>query len=191
MHVKITYPTVEKSGGGRRKLLRILRWPFWGVAAASMITNLCVGSPYWFPVVLLSLYIVWKLVFATDLVEYNRISQSIKIVLFSSLLLALIDITLADVHAMLVVPIVCFSGIIVCSILFFTDLETQKHNMFPLVLLMFFSIIASGLCLIFWPEYDNWPFIVLAAVSALMMIVFIIILGADFRREMQRRLHVK
>ena len=191
MHVKITYPTVEKSGGGRRKLLRILRWPFWGVAAASMITNLCVGSPYWFPVVLLSLYIVWKLVFATDLVEYNRISQSIKIVIFSSLLLTLIDITLADVRAMLVVPIVCFSGIIVCSILFFTDLETQKHNMFPLVLLMFFSILASAVCLIFWSEYDNWPFIVLAAVSVIMMLTFIIILGADFRREMQRRLHLK
>ena len=191
MHVKITYPSVEKSKFGRQKLLRILRWPFWGVAIASTITNLCIGRPYWFIVVLMSLYIVWKLVFAIDLVEYNRMSQSIKVVLYSCLLLTLIDITLADVHAMLVVPIVCFSGITVCSVLFLTDFETQKHNMFPLILLMFFAILASAICLIFWPEYDNWPFIVLAAISAVMLIAFIVILGSDFRREMQRRLHIK
>lgn len=191
MHVKITYPSVEKGKFGRRKLLRILRWPFWGVAAAATITNLCIGSPYWFPVVLLSLYIIWKLVFATDLVEYNRISQSMKIVFFSCLLLTLIDFTLAKVWAIMVVPIICFTGIIVCSILFFTDFQNQKHNIFPLLFFMFCSILASGVYLLFIHGDETWPYIVLGAVSLALTITFIIILGADFRKEMQRRFHVK
>ncbi len=191
MQIKITYPTVEKRKFGKKKLLNILRWPFLLAALGSTIVNLCVGAPYWFVIVLLSLYAVWKLGLSTDLVEYNRTSQSIKIVIFICVLLTLIDILLAPGWALFVVPIVCFSGILFCATLFFTDLETQKHNMLPLILLIFFSIIASSICLIFWHDHDFWPFIVLGAVSLILLISFVIILGADFRREMQRRFHIK
>ena len=194
MQIKNTYPSVKKGKFGRKKLLNILRWPFLLAAVGSAIANICVGGPYWFIIVILSLYIAWKLLFSTDLVEYNRISQSIKIVIFSCILLTLIDILFTPGFvswATFVVPIVCFSGIAFCAILFFTDLETQKHNMMPLILLIFFSILASGICLIFWHERDYWPFVVLGGISLFLLISFVIVLGADFRREMQRRFHIK
>ena len=191
MQIKNTYPSVKKGKFGRKKLLNILRWPFLLAALGSMIANLCIGEPYWFIIVILSLYIVWRLLLSTDLVEYNRISQSIKLVIFSCLMLTLIDILLAPGWAIFVVPIVCFSGLALCAVLFFTDLETQKHNMLPLILLIFFSIIASGICLIFWHEHDFWPFIVLGGISLFLLISFVIVLGSDFRLEMKRRFHIK
>ena len=191
MQIKNTYPSVKKGKFGRKKLLNILRWPFLLAALGSMIANLCIGEPYWFIIVILSLYIVWRLLLSTDLVEYNRISQSIKLVIFSCLMLTLIDILLAPGWAIFVVPIVCFSGLALCAVLFFTDLETQKHNMLPLILLIFFSIIASGICLIFWHEHDFWPFIVLGGISLVLLISFVIVLGSDFRLEMKRRFHIK
>jgi hypothetical protein len=106
-------------------------------------------------------------------------------------MLTLIDILLAPGWAIFVVPIVCFSGLAFCAVLFFTDLETQKHNMLPLILLIFFSIIASGICLIFWHEHDFWPFIVLGGISLFLLISFVIVLGSDFRLEMKRRFHIK
>lgn len=191
MHIKITYPSVEKGRMGRRKLLSILRWPFISAAVASVTANLLIGSPYWFPIVLLSLWGVWKFVFSTSLVEYNRISQFVKLVIYTCALLTLVDIFIISGWARFVVPIVCFSGIILCAVLFFTDIETQKHNIFPLILLVIFSVIASGICLIFWHERDFWPFIVLAVIAALILISFIIIIGSDFKLEMQRRFHIK
>lgn len=191
MKIKNTYPSVEKGKFGRKKLLNILRWPFLLAAFGAMTANLAIGGPYWFIIVILSLYIVWKLLLSTDLVEYNRISQSIKLVIFSCLMLTLIDILLAPGWAIFVVPIVCFSGLAFCAVLFFTDLETQKHNMLPLILLIFFSIIASGICLIFWHEHDFWPFIVLGGISLFLLISFVIVLGSDFRLEMKRRFHIK
>ena len=112
MHIKITYPSVEKGRMGRRKLLSILRWPFISAAVASVTVNLIIGSPYWFPIVLLSLWGVWKFVFSTSLVEYNRISQFVKLVIYTCALLTLVDIFIISGWARFVVPIVCFSGII-------------------------------------------------------------------------------
>ena len=191
MLVKNTYPSIAKGSGNRRRMLAVLRWPFIFAGVAALVLNLILGSPWWSVIAVLALYIVWTLILSPDLVEYNRTSQSIKIVLWTSVLLALIDHLLAHGFAWFVIPIVCFSGLLICMALFFTNLETQKHNMFPLTLLIFFAILASAICLIFWPEYDNWPFIVLAAVSAFMLLASIIILGADFKREMQRRFHIK
>ena len=191
MQIKNTYPQLEKIRHGKRKTLKILRWPFICMALASVIVNLCIGSPYWFVIVLISLYAIWRLIFSTDLVEYNRISQTTKIVVFCCILLTLIDILLAPVWAVFVVPIVCFSGLLFCAILFFTNFNAQKHNMFPMILLIFFSIIASGVSLIFWHDHDYWPLVVLGGISVILLISFIIILGTDFRLEMKRRFHIK
>ncbi len=191
MHIEITYPPKERGLFNRRRLLHILRWPFISVAVACPVVNLCIGGPYWSIIALLTLHIVWTLILSPDLVEYNRISQSIKIVVYSCVLLTLIDFLLAPGWASLVVPIVCFSGLAGVAALFFTDLETQKHNMLPLILFIFFAIIGSSLCLSVWHEENFWPFIVLDALSVALLFSFIIVLGADFKREMSRRFHVK
>lgn len=192
MHVKNTYPKITKVSPNRKRMLKIVRWPFLGVALASLITNLCVGGPFWSILVILSLQVVWKMILSPDLVELNRISQSIKVVFWSSILLAAVDILLVNNRfALFVIPIVCFVGLANCIVLFFTNMETQKHNMLPLIIFIFVSIIGSLIALHFYREKTSWPFIVLLALSCLSLISFIIVLGQDFKIEMKRRFHIK
>ena len=191
MHIDITYPPKERGGFNRRRLLHILRWPFFALAVSCPIVNLAVGGPAWSIIALLVLHVVWSLVLSPDLVEYNRMSQSIKIVVYSCILLTLIDVLLAPGWAAFVVPIVCFSGLAVVATLFFTDIGTQKHNMLPLILFILFAIIGSSIYLSIRHDTDDWPFIVLDSLSVVLVISFVIILGADFKRELIRRFHVK
>ena len=73
-------------------MLSIVRWPFFAVAAAALIVNLCVKGPFWSIIVILSLYVIWTFVLSPDLVELNRISQTIKVTVWSSILLVVIDL---------------------------------------------------------------------------------------------------
>lgn len=192
MHVKNTYPKVTKIAPNRKRMLNIVRWPFLGVAVAAVIVNVCTGAPFWSILVLLSLQVVWKLILSPDLVELNRISQSIKVVVWSSILLAAVDILLVNNRfALFVIPIVCFAGLANCIVLFFTNLETQKHNMLPLINFIFVSIVGSLVALYFYHEKNNWPFIVLLSLSILFLLSLVIVLGQDFKIEMKRRFHIK
>ena len=83
MHVKNTYPKVTKVSRDRKRMLNIVRWPFLGVAVAAPIINLCVGGPLWCIIVILALLFVWKMILSPDLVELNRISQSIKVTVWT------------------------------------------------------------------------------------------------------------
>ena len=172
-------------------MLSILRWPFLSAAAACIIVNLAVSGPWWGVIAVLVLYIVWTLILSPDLVEYNRMSQSIKIVVWTSILLTLIDILLVHSFALFVVPIVCFGGLVVSIVLFLTDLQRQKHNMMPLILFEMVSIIASVIVLCVWNDPNNWPYIVLLSLSVIGFLTKIIVLGRDFKIEWQRRFHIQ
>lgn len=191
MHIKNTYPKITKGPRDRKRMLSIVRWPFFAVAAAALIVNLCIKGPFWSILVILSLYVVWTFALSPDLVEFNRISQTIKITVWSSILLVAIDVLLVHSFALFVVPIVCFSGLLSCMVLFFTNLETQKHNMLPLINFIFVSIIGSLITLHFYHAEGSWPLIVLASLALLCLITLIIVLGQDFKREMHRRFHIK
>ena len=191
MQIKNTYPTVKRGSKNRRLMLSILRWPFLSVAAACIIINIAIAGPLWGIIAVLVLYIVWTLILSPDLVEYNRMSQSIKIVAWVSILLALIDVLLVHNFALFVIPIVCFSGLVVSIVLFFTDLQRQKHNMLPLILFEIVSAIGSGIVLCLWKSPNNWPYIVLLPLSILSFLAMVIVLGQDFKIELQRRFHIK
>lgn len=191
MHVKQTYPSIKKGSKNRRRMLIVLRWPFLLAAAASLIVNLAVAGPLWGVIAVLVLYIVWRLILSPDLVEYNRMSQSIKIVVWTSILLAFIDLLLAHGFALFVIPIVCFSGLVVSIVLFFTDLQKQKHNMLPLILFEIASMIGSGIVLCLWESPNNWPYIVLLPLSAFCLLAMVVVLGQDFKIELKRRFHIK
>ena len=191
MHVKQTYPSVKRGSKNRRQMLVVLRWPFLTVAAACLIVNAAIAGPFWGIIAVLVLYIVWRLILSPDLVEYNRMSQSIKIVAWVSILLALIDILLVHSFALFVIPIVCFSGLVVSIVLFFTDLKRQTHNMLPLILFEVVSMIGSGIVLCVWKDPNNWPYIVLLSISALGFLAKVIVLGRDFKIELERRFHIQ
>ena len=79
MKLKITYPPIEKRKLQRKHFLRVIRWPVLFAVVACPIVNLAVGGRAWSLIVLMSIYMAWSLILSPDLVEYNRISQSIKV----------------------------------------------------------------------------------------------------------------
>lgn len=191
MRVKITYPSVERRKLQRRKILKIVRWPLLFAAFICPVMNIVTGGKAWSLIVLMALYMVWSLIFSIDLVEYNRISQFIKFITCSSLLLILIDIFLAPGWAIEVVPIVCFCALAISGILFFTDLERQKQNMLPMLLLIFITLVSSVVGLCMWHEESRWALAVMGAFAFALLIACVVTLGDEFVRELQRRFHVK
>ena len=139
MKVNITYPSKKSKNISRRRLLQILRWPFIGAALACIIVNICVGGKAWSAIAVVALFGIWKQIFAVDLVEYNRISQLIKSIMYIVIILALIDLLIVSIWAIGVLAIIGYSGLILSGILFLTDLKKQKQNMLP----MFFYIVVA------------------------------------------------
>ena len=189
MKIKITYPSVEKRKLKYQKLLSIMRWLFLFAAVICPIVNIVTDGKAWSIIVLMSLYMVWTLVLSPDLVEYNRISQFIKLITCSCVLLTLIDRFLAPGWAIEVVPIVCFAGLVISGMMFFTDIERQKQNMLPMLLLIVFAIVGSiiGLCL--WHEESRWALAVMGGSALILLAACIVTLGNDFVRELRRRFH--
>lgn len=191
MDVKITYPNVIKQRVRRNKFLKLARFPVLAAVLICPIVNLLVGGKAWSIIVLMGLYMLWTTLLSPDLVEYNRISQFIKVVTDSCVLLALIDVVLAHGWVIDVIPFVAYGGLFVSGVLFFTDLERQKQNIRPMLQLSFLCIIASLIGVSLWREESRWSFAVMGAAALLLLIICAIVLGGDFIRALKRRFHTK
>lgn len=191
MKLNVTYPSITKRKIQRKKVLSIVRWPLLSAAIICPVINYITGKKAWSIIVLMSLYILWTLVFSPDLVEYNRISQFIKFIIDSCILLTLINIFLVPGWAIEVVPIVCFSALTICGTLFFTDLDRQKQNMLPMLVFIFFTLIGSIIGLCIWHEESRWALAVMGVFSLILLIAIIVTLGSEFLRELKRRFHTK
>lgn len=191
MLVKNIYPAPAKEKRARQRLIRILRWPFAFTAYLCPILNIATGGQAWSLVVLWSLWLTWSHVISPALVEVNRISQLIKLLTNASILLILIDLVLSPGWAVEVVPIVCFSGLLVAGILFFTDLERQRQNMLPMLLFCAAAIVSAVVGLIAWREQESWPMVVMGALALALLIGCVCVLGIDFLRELKKRFYAK
>jgi membrane protein YdbS with pleckstrin-like domain len=191
MKIKNTYPTAPKHTLQRRKLLNIVRWPFWIAGYGCPVLNLIVGGKAWSAVVVIALIMAWKLVLCPDLVEYNRISQFIKLIACSCLLLGAIDLFLASGWAMKVIPLVSFGGLVGSGLMFFTDIQRQKQNMLPMLLLIFFCLVASIVGVSVLGKNSGWELIVMGSVALAQLVAIICTLGGEFLRELRRRFHIK
>ncbi len=145
----------------------------------------------WSVIVLTGLYMVWRLVFSIDLVEYNRISQFIRLIYSAMLLMGMIDFFLAPGWAIVVLPIVCFCALAVTAVLFFTDFSRQRRNMLPMLGFIIISFCGAIAGLAAAGGRGRWAFIVLASLAAALFIACAIALGADFMRELKRRFHMR
>jgi membrane protein YdbS with pleckstrin-like domain len=191
MKIKNTYPTAPKQTLQRRKLLNIVRWPFWIAGYGCPVINLIVGGKAWSAVVVIALIMTWKLVLCPDLVEYNRISQFIKLIACSCLLLGAIDLFLASGWAMKVIPLVSFGGLVGSGLMFFTDIQRQKQNMLPMLLLIFCCLVASIVGVSVLGKNSGWELIVMGSVALAQLVAIICTLGGEFLRELRRRFHIK
>lgn len=191
MKIKITYPKVSPKIIKHQRLINFMKWPLLIAVVICPIINLIIGGKAWSLVVLMSIYMAWDLVISRDLVEYNRISQFVKLITLTSLLLITIDIFLAPGWALEAVPILIFSGLIVTSVLFFTDIERQKQNIFPFLFLILLSIFSSIVGLSFYHEKDSWPLTVMGAVALFLLITLSITLKENIINELKKGFSVK
>lgn len=191
MKIKITYPKVSPKIIKHQRLINFMKWPLLIAVVICPIINLITGGKAWSLVVLMSIYMAWDLVISRDLVEYNRISQFVKLITLTSLLLITIDIFLSPGWALDTVPILIFSGLIVTSVLFFTDIERQKQNIFPFLFLILLSIFSSIVGLSFYHEKDSWPLTVMGAVALFLLITLSITLKENIINELKKGFSVK
>lgn len=191
MKIKITYPKVSPKIIKHQRLINFMKWPLLIAVVICPIINLITGGKAWSLVVLMSIYMAWDLGISRDLVEYNRISQFVKLITLTSLLLIIIDIFLAPGWALEAVPILIFSGLIVTSVLFFTDIERQKQNIFPFLFLILLSIFSSIIGLSFYHEKDSWPLTVMGVVALFLLITLSITLKENIINELKKGFSVK
>ena len=191
MKIKITYPKVSPKIIKHQRLINFMKWPLLIAVVICPIINLITGGKAWSLVVLMSIYMAWDLVISRDLVEYNRISQFVKLITLTSLLLITIDIFLAPGWALEAVPILIFSGLTVTSVLFFTDIERQKQNIFPFLFLILLSIFSSIIGLSFYHEKDSWPLTVMGVVALFLLITLSITLKENIINELKKGFSVK
>lgn len=191
MKIKITYPKVSPKIIKHQRLINFMKWPLLIAVVICPIINLITGGKAWSLVVLMSIYMAWDLVISRDLVEYNRISQFVKLITLTSLLLITIDVFLTPGWALEAVPILIFSGLIVTSVLFFTDIERQKQNIFPFLFLILLSIFSSIVGLSFYHEKGSWPLTVMGAVALFLLITLNITLKENIINELKKGFSVK
>ena len=191
MKINVTYPLPKGKSYTRRRLLKVLKWPFILSSIACVIVNICVGKPYWSCIVIVSLLALWKLVFSLDLVEYNRISQVIKSTLYVVILVTLINFLIVPIWTLGVLCIICFSALILAGVLFLTDIKRQKQNMLPMFFFIIVTMIASVIGFTNSDSSNLWTVIVMASLSFVLLLVCIFVLRADFIRELKKGFHIK
>jgi len=187
MKVETTYPPFPRQKLHRIRLIRFLKWPFLFAAYICPLMNLFTGGKAWSVIVLWSLWMLWSIGIAPSLVEYNLISQFIKLITQSSILLILIDVFLSPGFAIEVVPIVCFGGLTIAGVFFFTNIERQQQNMMPMLMLCGVSLLCSIIGLIIWGRQENaWALLVMGAFASALIVACFIKLGASFIRNMKK-----
>ena len=191
MKVEIVYPHQSKTSMLMQKTRMWIRWVFIVAAIACPIINLFFGGKPWSIVVVWGLWMIWSFVFFPYLVEYNRISQVVKLIANSAIMLIFIGVFFSHGWVTSVVPIVCFSGMILMGLLFFNDLNKQKQNMMPMLWMIGISLIATAVLLIFWPENCGWQVVVMGLTALALLLVCIFTLGLEIVRELKKRFYVK
>lgn len=191
MKVEITYPHQSSIRMRMQKVRMWVRWIFILAAIVCPIVNLYLGGKVWSVVVVWALWMIWSFVFFPYLVEYNRISQVVKLIANSAIMLVLIGVFLSRGWITSVVPVVCFSGLILMGILFFTDLNKQKQNVMPMLWMIVISMIAAIIMLSFWPENCGWQVMAMGLSAAALLIVCIPTLGMGIIRELKKRFYIK
>lgn len=191
MKIELTYPRPSRQKRFADGAARIMRWPLLFAAYICPILNIATGGKAWCLVVLWALWMAWSLILSPSLVEYNRTSQFIKMVAEACVMLLIIGVFLAPGWAAEVVPIVCFSGLAVGAALFYTDLERQKQNMMPLLLLAAAALAVSAVGLAVIRDESRWALTVMGAFALAFLASAALVLGPEFLREVKKRFSTK
>ena len=86
------YPPITKKQRRRQHLAYVLNRIFVTCVILSIIVNLASGGAPWCLIVIIGFFTLHTMVVSPDLLEYNRISQTIKAIILLSILFILIDL---------------------------------------------------------------------------------------------------
>ena len=161
MEVELIYPALGKKDRAQEHWRLAANWILAVAAYACPIINLILGGKAWSLVVLWSIWCVWGGILNKPLVEYNRISQSVKALIYTAVMLVIIELFLSSGWAAFVIPIVCFGMLAVIATFFFTDLQRQRQNIMPMLWVILGTIVAVISALIIMPRL-NWPMLVMS-----------------------------
>ncbi len=191
MKIDYTYPVPEKKIRTRRKAQYVCLLAFAVLGIASIIVNICVGGKAWSAIACWGLFMVYSLTISPDVIEFNRIRQSVKIAVYSCIMIILIDRLLVSGWAVGVVSIVCFGVLIGVCVLLYTDFERQRHNMLPLIIFAVITLVGSSIIFINQKQDVIWQVIVAFSLSIAVLIECLIIMKSNFKNEITKIFHVK
>ena len=107
------------------------------------------------------------------------------------MLLAVIELFIASGWALQVIALVCMGGLIAAAVLFFTDIDTQKQNMLPMLLLVLIAIAGAVTVWLMKGSACEWPVTVMGLTAIALLLALIAVLRSEFLLELKRRFHVK
>lgn len=188
MTVKISYPHVERRTQLRQITLPYAKWILFSVGALCLLLNLIIGGPWWSAIVLWACITCWSFLIWPDLVALNRISLWIRIVLNAALLLTVIAFLFSR-SASRGIPLVWFIGETVSAALFLTDIQRQKQNMAPMLLLLAIGLVTSVAGLIF--DAVAWEYIATGVAAIIILFVCVALLGNDFLQAIKKAIHTR
>ncbi|MDD3401064.1 MAG: DUF6320 domain-containing protein [Eubacteriales bacterium] len=189
MEIDITYPKIPHRRLVYLMLRKIILACYAVAFVACGIVNLCVGGYPWSLIVFAGQWLFWISVIERPLVEFTFMSKFSAILINVCIFLVIIDLIFGKGFTRVVVPIICFSMLIVQSLVFFIGFKRQKGNIMPLFLVITIGLIALALALIGIIEM-NWPTIVFGAIAFVVLITCLSLFFKPLRRELAKKFHV-
>ena len=190
MEIKNIYPdNLKLKGRFRAVFTPIVTGILWLGVLVSFLVNFYTGAPWWSAVVLASALLVQNVFLSPRLVERNLIGFFISLSSYSSIVLFSISMTLSPGWDFFVIPIVCSGSILLCTILLLADKEGQKNSIHSSAML---SLICSGgfsYGFFHLQGRDRLVMGICALVALTALVVYCVVLRADFFREIRRRMH--
>lgn len=184
------YPLITKKQRRRQQLAYVLDQVLFTAILLSILVNLASGGPLWCLIVVLGVFTFHTMVVSPDLLEYNRISQTIKAVILLSILLILIDLLYPGWAGVATSILLCF-GIILSATLFFSDFRKQRRNLFPFFWLLVVAITRAFTGIATTSGAIRATFLLMAVLSLLLVLLFVLFLRKDCLRELRCRFHLR
>ena len=178
------YPPITKKQRRRQHLAYVLNRIFVACVILSIIVNLASGGAPW---CLIGLFTLHTMVVSPDLLEYNRISQTIKAIILLSILFILIDLLYPGWAGVATSVLLC-CGIVLSAALFFSDFRRQRENLFPFLWLLIVALARALTGVTSTSGPIRASFVLMAALSLLLVLLF---LRKDCLRELRCRFHLR
>lgn len=189
MEFEIIYPVLPPRSlfyeRARRVILSIYAIAF----AACGIINLCVGGYPWSLIVFGGQWLFWISVVERPLVEFTFLSKFSAILINVCIFLVIVDVIIGNGFSLFVVPIICFSILIVQALVFLIGFKRQKGNLMPVMMMTVVGLIALALAHVGVLEM-RWPTMVLGSISIFMIVFSLGVFFRPLRLEVTKKFNV-